>query len=197
MQAIHKLFNHPLPRKIFLALRYPIVLALLIAVALAIKPDLLYFGMAVSLLGEVLQVWCFASLVKNEELTARGPYVMVRNPMYLGRYFLILGFILLTGNLYVVIGYTVFYYFYMVNRVGREEKRLHRLLGEPYAQYCASTRPFLPHFARAFRPEVRFWSWSVMTHNNGHWNFLSWAVSWLLVTVYTYWLMDRIVGLIS
>ena len=45
--------------------------------------------------GQLIQTWCFASLVKNWQLTERGPYLMCRNPMYIGRYFLILGFVLL------------------------------------------------------------------------------------------------------
>lgn len=144
-------------------------------------------GLLVSMFGELIQVWSFASLVKNETLTARGPYVMVRNPMYLGRYFLVLGFILLPGNVYAVLIYTVFYYFYMVNRVKREENRLAGILGEPYQEYCRQTNPFLPDFSRLTRPDVWFWDWNVMVMNNGHWNFLSAVVAWTVVYVYMFY----------
>jgi len=40
--------------------------------------------------------------------------------------------------------YTVIYYFYMVNRVKREEAHLRAVLGAPYAEYCAAVRRFLP-----------------------------------------------------
>lgn len=184
LQVVHNLFNHPGLRKLFLRLRYPILIILVILLASIMKPQMLLTGFLISMFGEFIQVWSFASLVKNEELTARGPYVMVRNPMYLGRYFLVLGVIVLPGNIYIVVIYTLFYYFYMVNRVKREESRLAKLLGQPYQDYCQRTNPFWPTFSRLFNKEVWFWSWRVCFMNNGHWNFLSAIIVWATIYVY-------------
>lgn len=184
LQAVHKLFNHQGLRKLFLKLRYPVVLTILVVLALTMKPQMLLPGFLISMFGEFIQTWSFASLVKNEALTARGPYVMVRNPMYLGRYFLVLGFILLPGNIVAVIVYTIFYYFYMVNRVKREEVKLAKILGQPYQEYCQRTNSFLPDFSRLVTANVWFWNWRVLFMNNGHWNFLSAIVSWSIVYVY-------------
>jgi protein-S-isoprenylcysteine O-methyltransferase Ste14 len=173
LQAVHAVFNSPVARKLFLRLRYVLALALLGVLALRADAALLPLGFLVSLLGEAIQLWSFASLVKNEQLTARGPYVLVRNPMYLGRFFLILGAVLLLGNGYVTIAYVVLYYFYMVNRVKREEARLARLLGQPYRDYCARVNRFLPSFSRLRDPAVRYFDFSVLRRNNGHWNLLS------------------------
>jgi len=73
----------------------------------------------------------------------------------------------------VLLGYTLLYYFYMVNRVGREEQRLAGLLGEPYARYRADVNRFLPDPRRLMNPALRFFSLPVMANNNGHWNLLS------------------------
>ncbi len=173
LQAIHTIFNHPLTRKVLLKLRYVLVLVFLVVLARHADIARLSTGFLVSFFGEAIQFWSFASLVKNEQLTARGPYVLVRNPMYLGRFFLILGIVLLFGNDYITLAYVIFYYFYMVNRVGREERRLMELLGQPYRDYCARVNRFLPSFGRLFDPAVRFFSWSVLYRNNGHWNFLA------------------------
>ena len=99
LDTIHRFFNNPSARKIFLALRYPLFLAALVLLALKARIELLPAAFLVSLFGEAIQLWSFASLVKNEQLTARGPYVLVRNPMYLGRYFILLGGIMLLGNI--------------------------------------------------------------------------------------------------
>src|SRR3972149_10051811 len=131
LDAIHGFFNHPIARKISLKLRYVLFLAVLVLLARYADVSRLLMAFLVSLFGEAIQLWSFASLVKNEQLTARGPYVLVRNPMYLGRVFLILGLVLLFGNDYITLAYVVFFYLYMVNRVGREEKRLAELLGQP------------------------------------------------------------------
>jgi protein-S-isoprenylcysteine O-methyltransferase Ste14 len=173
LQAIHDIFNHPGARKLFLRLRYVLFLAFLAVLAFYAEAARFLPAFLVSLFGEAIQLWSFASLVKNEQLTARGPYVLVRNPMYLGRFFLVLGLMLLLGNLYLTAAYVVLYYFYMVNRVQREEKRLAELLGQPYRDYCARVNRFLPALGRLSDPAVWFFDWGVMLRNNGHWNLLS------------------------
>ncbi len=183
MEVIHRLFNNATLRMIFLKLRYVLVVALMVLISYYMSPERLAPGFIVSMFGQFIQVWSFASLVKNEELTARGPYVMVRNPMYLGRYFLILGFLVLFDNVYVLLAYTVIYYFYMVNRVQREEKRLTGLLGEAYLNYQKITPRFLPRFDRLFRKAVWFFSWSVLVRNNGQWNFLSTLGLWAIIVL--------------
>ena len=173
LQAIHDIFNNREARKLFLRLRYVLALALLVWLALNADAALFLPAFLVSLFGQAIQLWSFAALVKNEQLTARGPYVLVRNPMYLGRFFLILGLMLLLDNLYLTAAYVVLYYFYMVNRVQREERLLEELLGQPYRDYCARVNRFLPSFGRLSDPAVRFFDWGVLRRNNGHWNLLA------------------------
>ncbi|MHB8622059.1 MAG: methyltransferase family protein [Sulfuricaulis sp.] len=184
LQAVHDIFNHPTARQAFLKLRYVLFLALLIVLALHTDRERLLTGFVVSLFGEAIQLWSFAALVKNAQLTARGPYVLVRNPMYLGRFFLILGVVLLLDNPYVAAVYVVLYYFYMVNRVQREETRLLGILGQPYRDYCAQVNRFLPSFGRLSDPAVRFFDWKVLWHNNGQWNFLAMLLFYGALYVY-------------
>ena len=185
LQAIHNIFNQPTLRRLFLKVRYVLALILIAALLRFMRPELLLQAFAVSMIGELIQLWSFACLVKNEELAAKGPYVMVRNPMYIGRFFLVLGFIILFGNVYLIIVYTVFYYFYMVNRVAREEGHLKQVLGEPYENYCKTTHPFLPSLTRVVKKEVRFFNWKVLVSNNGHWNLLSMLIVYAALYGYT------------
>ncbi|MHB8534446.1 MAG: methyltransferase family protein [Sulfuricaulis sp.] len=183
-QAIHDIFNHPATRKLLLRLRYVLVLAFLALLAHYADAARFLPAFLVSLFGEAIQLWSFAALVKNEQLTARGPYVLVRNPMYLGRFFLILGPILLLDNPYLAAAYVVLYYFYMVNRVQREERRLAELLGQPYRDYRAHVNRFLPAFGRLTDPAVRFFNPGIMLRNNGHWNLLAMLVFYGVLYAY-------------
>jgi len=184
LQAIHGLFNHPIGRKIFLKLRYVLFLVFLVLLAWYANTARLLPAFLVSLFGEVIQLWSFASLIKNEQLTARGPYVLVRNPMYLGRFFLILGLVLLFDQLALVIAYSVFYYFYMVNRVRREEQRLSTLLGQPYLDYQSCVNRFWPSFGRLADPNVWFFDGRVLIRNNGHWNLLAMLLFYAVLAGY-------------
>jgi len=188
VETINTLFNHPVARKVFLNLRYVLALVAVGLIAYYSRIELLWPGFVVSMVGQAIQLWSFASLVKNEQLTARGPYVLVRNPMYLGRYFLILGFIVATGSYVAIVAYTLFYWFYMANRVRREETRLAQLLGEPYKIYCGEVNRFLPNVLKVAEPAVRFFDLGVMRNNNGHWNLLATLVAWTTLVLYRLYL---------
>jgi len=184
LNTVNAVFNNPRARKIFLTLRVPLAIALVGLIAYYAQPRWMLAGFVVSLFGQAIQLWSFGSLVKNEQLTARGPYVLVRNPMYLGRYFLILGFVLVTGSVWALAGYSAFYYFYMANRVRREEARLAQLLGAPYAAYCARVDRFLPDFSKLGDPALRFLNFAVLRRNHGHWNFLATLIAWAALYLY-------------
>jgi protein-S-isoprenylcysteine O-methyltransferase Ste14 len=124
-------------------------------------------ALAVSLFGEAIQLWCFASLQKNEVLAANGPYAMVRNPMYLGRYFLLLGMLMLPGNAWMPWVFTVVYYFYMVNRVRREEALLAPTFGDAYARYCAAVPRFLPRLTPHPGGRIAYFDWGTFVRNHG------------------------------
>ena len=171
-EPLHKLFNHPGLRRFFLKLRIPIVVALVAIWPWWLEPRFIVAGIVVTFFGEALQVWCFACIEKEKVLTIRGPYQLCRNPMYLGRYLLILGFIVATGSWIACVIYTIGYWFYMVNRVKREEPVLENIFGEPYRKYCNDVNQFLPGSGRLDK-DFWFFNWKIMLSNNGHLNFLS------------------------
>ncbi len=184
LTAVHDAFNHPAARRVLLKLRYALFAAFLFALAHFAVPSQLLAGFLVSMFGELIQLWSFGALVKNEQLTARGPYVLVRNPMYLGRFFVVLGLVLLFDQPYLTFACAVAYAFYMVNRVRREERRLGGRLGEPYRRYCAEVNRFLPDLTRLTDPTVRFLRWDVLRRNHGHWNLLALLLAYAAVYLY-------------
>lgn len=160
------------------AVRYRVVLGLAATVALfwflGLDKRDFWWAFAVSMFGEAIQLWCFASLDKNSSLAFRGPYAFVRNPMYLGRYFIVLGLILLADNWQIplIIGFTVLYWFYMANRVKREEALLREVFGQQYADYCAEVRAFLPRLTPYRDSTAVFWSNRLFRQNHGPANLL-------------------------
>lgn len=151
MHGIDTLFNNKALRKGLLKLRLPLGIAVAIAVVLNTKQQWFWQGLAVSMFGALAQLWCFANIKTQKELAATGPYMLVRNPMYLARFFLILGILLWTANPWVIGLYVVAYYFYMVNRVRREERKLRTVFGEPYERYCTDVNRFIPSLSSRFR----------------------------------------------
>jgi hypothetical protein len=109
---------------------------------------------------------------------------MVRNPMYLGRYFLLLGFAMLLGDVWVIVAYTILYYLYMLNRVRREERRLKRNFGADFETYCREVRRFLPNPFRSFDREIWVFEWGLFLENHAHWNILGTIAAYAGLYVY-------------
>ncbi len=170
--VIQDLFANKILRGFLFKARFLLALVLLVPLARYMHPKWWPAALGISLFGQLIQTWCFASLVKNRELSVRGPYKLVRNPMYLGRYFLILGFVCLLENLAAIAIYTVTYYLYMFNRVKREERRLRRDYPDEFGKYCRDVRRFLPSFRRLGDPGVWFFDREMFLENNAHWNIL-------------------------
>jgi protein-S-isoprenylcysteine O-methyltransferase Ste14 len=179
--VLQDLFTNKPVRKFLFKIRYLLAVALVVPLARYMHPEWLGAAVGISLLGQAIQAWCFASLVKNRELSVRGPYLLVRNPMYLGRFFLILGFICLLDSWIAIVAYTVLYYPYMLYRVKREERRLRRAYPDEFGRYCSEVRRFLPSLGRLGEPAVRFFDWAMFRENNGHWNILLTLAAYLVV----------------
>jgi hypothetical protein len=182
--TLQDLFQNVAIRRFLFRTRHLLALALLVPLARFMEPEWLPAAFAVSMFGQVIQTWCLSSLVKNLELTVRGPYKMVRNPMYLGRYFLLLGFAMLLGDMWVIAAYTILYYLYMLNRVRREERRLKRNFGADFETYCREVRRFLPNPFRSFDREIWVFEWSLFLENHAHWNILGTIAAYAGLYVY-------------
>ncbi len=178
LDAIHRLFNNPTLRKVLVKSRVLLGVAAVAAIIWYMDPRWLVPGFLVSMFGEAIQLWCFASLDKGRTLACNGPYAMVRNPMYLGRYFILLGGLMLLGNWWLLAAFTVIYYFYMVNRVKREEEYLRGVLGAPYAEYLTKVNRFLPGAPLPGNP-LAFWDWKLLKQNHGTTNLVATLVFWI------------------
>jgi hypothetical protein len=109
-------------------------------------------GALAALVGAVLRVWGAACLgygtVHHEEMQggavmAAGPFRYVRNPLYLGGWFMMLAICLLmtpSGALFTMALVTIFY----VRLILGEEAFLAARLGQPYKEYLSAVPRWLP-----------------------------------------------------
>jgi len=183
LASIRSLFNHPGVRRAYVRLRVPLAILAIVLLFPFLQRIWLLAGFAVSMFGELIQLWSFASLDKNSDLAIRGPYALVRNPMYLGRYFILLGFLILLGAWWVLVVYSVVYWFYMDTRVEREEAHLRPIFGPRYDEYCAKVRRFVPGAPLAGQP-VAYWSWTLFRQNNALANLVGTLAVWAVVALW-------------
>lgn len=169
--------------------RVPLMLvAVLALVAFIHRIDAFWWGAPVCLFGELIQMWAASHLHKDERLTVSGPYSHVRNPMYLGRFFLGLGLLIMTWNPWLVGVYVVGFAVYAHLRVRREEARLIEIFGEDYQRYCRETHRWLPGFRAYSGSEARGASWRQVCANHEQINM----IGLIIVLVALYLRIERI-----
>jgi protein-S-isoprenylcysteine O-methyltransferase Ste14 len=105
--------------------------------------------------GLAIRSWSAGILRKNRELTTTGPYAVVRNPLYVGSFFIMCGFCTLIDdveNIYIVLGPIAGLY---VLQVLHEERHLARLFAGHWAEYAAAVPRFVPRSI----PKAAFAAW--------------------------------------
>ncbi|WP_328518110.1 methyltransferase family protein [Mycolicibacterium arseniciresistens] len=106
---------------------------------------------------------------ERTSLVTTGPFRWVRNPIFTAVLVALLGLTLMVPNVVALTGWvlTVFGIETQVRRV--EEPRLHRLHGEPYAQYTATAGRFLPGIGRLqVRDNLSYRSTATTTDASGN-----------------------------
>jgi protein-S-isoprenylcysteine O-methyltransferase Ste14 len=112
-------------------------------------------GIAVGTIGVVLAVWCVLTFVfagrgtpapfdPPRRLVVRGPYRVVRNPMYLGAALLLAGSALFHRSLVILAYAGAFLLILHFFVVGYEEPALRRTFGADYEGYRARVSRWLP-----------------------------------------------------
>ncbi len=146
-------------------LRFLLAVPVLLVLFVLVDRGPVWPGMMVALAGESLQLWATAHLRKNIQVIKSGPYAWLRNPMYMGRFFVGLGLSLLTLRWFIVVPYIIGYWPYAQARVLGEERFLQGLFGEEYAAYCRKVRRWLPRPPREKLSTER-WSWDSVLRNH-------------------------------
>lgn len=93
---------------------------------------------------------------KAGELNTTGAYSVVRNPLYLANYLILLGVSLLTQNHEVVLLNTVMFALVYVPIIFTEEAFLLGKFGEEYRDYARRVNCFIPSFKGFVKPDRKF-----------------------------------------
>jgi protein-S-isoprenylcysteine O-methyltransferase Ste14 len=83
------------------------------------------------------------TLKEDHELIQRGPYRLVRHPIYTGLFAMALGSVLLVGRVGAVVGYLLFIIGFFI-KAGSEEALMLQQFPEQYAAYRRRTKRVVP-----------------------------------------------------
>jgi protein-S-isoprenylcysteine O-methyltransferase Ste14 len=152
-------------------------------------PIVIVLGALAALAGAVLRVWGAAYLgydivhhlqMQAAKVVAAGPYRYVRNPLYLGGWFMMAAISLLmppTGALFTMALVTVFY----LRLILGEEAFLAGQIGEPYREYLRAVPRLIPRLRPRLprAPAHPNWLTALLTEINPIGIFITLAIlSW-------------------
>jgi protein-S-isoprenylcysteine O-methyltransferase Ste14 len=149
------------PRRVLALLGIP-------ALLLLARPTPAFFvpGVLVAAAGEGLRIWAAGHLRKNKDVITTGPYAHVRNPLYVGTFLVVLGFLLASSSLeppgvwVLAIGLPffllTFFFYYLPYKCRVETARLERRFDDRARHYNESVPPFLPRLRRYPGPSQRW-----------------------------------------
>jgi protein-S-isoprenylcysteine O-methyltransferase Ste14 len=92
------------------------------------------------------------------ELNTTGWYSIVRNPLYLGNYLIMLGIILVPADLALVVVTGCLFWIYYERIISAEEAFLHERFGTAYADWTRRTPVFFPRLSGWVSP-ARSFNW--------------------------------------
>ena len=153
-------------RLLFFRYRSYTPVPLILAALILARPTWPSFGIGllVMLLGETLRFWGVAyagsatrttGSAGGDRLVTDGPFAHVRNPLYLGNFFLSTGVVIMSWAWMPWMAFVFFPLFWIQYSfiVHLEEEYLSKRFGERYEDYCRHVRRWIPRFAAYPSPE--------------------------------------------
>ena len=123
-------------------------------------------------------------------LVETGPYILTRNPMYLGSFLIGAGFALIVWPWWSWPIFAVFFYMRFIIQIINEEKHLAQLFPNDFTAYCQRTPRLLPSLASALKAgPKRIFKIDEALITKEKWGLLAWP----LLAVALEWLQESLV----
>jgi protein-S-isoprenylcysteine O-methyltransferase Ste14 len=152
-------------------------------------------GILISFIGEIIRIiavgYSFTgtsgreTFLRADALNTTGIYAIVRNPLYIGNFFMFTGLVIVFSNVFAAFIFALFlilqYYFIILS----EENFLKEKYGEPYEAYCRQVRRVMPTFKNYKGNQNPFSLKKVILKEND--SIFNMLMMFLLVTLYKEW----------
>jgi protein-S-isoprenylcysteine O-methyltransferase Ste14 len=101
-------------------------------------------GFVLAILGQAWRIYAAGVIYKNKQLATTGAYSLVRHPLYLGNFLILVGFALASGNWVVLAVVAFFFIFYYPTAIRYEDHKLEGIFGDAWRSWSAGTPGMFP-----------------------------------------------------
>ncbi|MFZ3072076.1 MAG: isoprenylcysteine carboxylmethyltransferase family protein [Thermodesulfobacteriota bacterium] len=120
-------------------------------------------GLILILAGIGIRIWARGHFVKGL-LFQTGPYAIVRHPLYVGSFLMLIGFLLILNMWVLWVVLLPFYVVFYVLTVISEESGLKRKIGEEWEEYRRSVPALIPMPWKVKAKNIHGWSKEVFSN---------------------------------
>jgi protein-S-isoprenylcysteine O-methyltransferase Ste14 len=127
-------------------LRQGIGLLLVAVCAQFAQPDsgTVAIGLAMAVFGQIFRIYAAGYIFKNKQLASTGPYALVRHPLYLGNFLILVGFTIASANVYVTIGVVLFFLIWYPAAIAYEDSKLENIFEDEWREWSKNIRAIIP-----------------------------------------------------
>lgn len=126
-----------------------------------------YIAIGISVFGFLFRAYAIGTTPKGtsgrntseqvaESLNTTGIYACVRHPLYVGNYFMWIGIVLFTFNIYYVVLVSLAFWLYYERIMFAEERFLERKFGQAYLDWSMKVPAFIPAFKNYITSSTNF-----------------------------------------
>lgn len=101
-------------------------------------------GLGLAVAGQVFRIWAAGFIHKNKQLATTGPYALVRHPLYLGNFLIMIGFTIASANLYVMLAVAAFWLIWYPAAIAYEDTKLERIFEDEWRAWSKNIRAVIP-----------------------------------------------------
>lgn len=101
-------------------------------------------GLVLAVVGQVFRIYAAGYIHKNKQLATTGPYALVRHPLYLGNFLILIGFTIACANWYVTIGVILFFLIWYPAAIAYEDSKLENIFEDEWRAWSKNIRAIIP-----------------------------------------------------
>lgn len=143
------------------------------------------WGAVLMILGEMIRFWALGFMEKKgQKLAMSGPYAFVRNPLYVGNFFLGLGVAVIVWNWIILALFLAGFLGIYAGTIRGEEKHLQEMFGKTFEDYCKNVPAFLPRLSPYSTPAKDSFLWSRIVKHHEYITVMGIALVLMLIRLY-------------
>lgn len=104
----------------------------------------IYAGFVLAAAGQIWRIYAAGVIYKNKQLATTGAYSLVRHPLYLGNFAILIGFTIACANWMVALLVVFFFWFYYPAAIKYEDTKLERIFADEWRQWSEKTPAMFP-----------------------------------------------------